>query len=69
MLAQYQTLGCGTSDPACLCRNVNFGYGIRDCANGAYGTAVASTVISFDSSYCASATAARTTFQLLQHRL
>lgn len=62
MLAQYQTLGCGTSDPACLCRNVNFGYGIRDCANGACGTAVASTVISFESTYCASATAARTTF-------
>ncbi|KAL7939879.1 hypothetical protein V8C35DRAFT_326634 [Trichoderma chlorosporum] len=61
LLGQYSTLGCGTPDPACLCRNVNFGYGIRDCANGACGTAVASTVISFESTYCASATSARTT--------
>ncbi|UKZ56763.1 hypothetical protein TrVGV298_010604 [Trichoderma virens] len=62
LLAQYSTLGCGTPDPACLCRNVNFGYGIRDCANGACGTAVASTVIAFESTYCASATSARTTY-------
>jgi hypothetical protein len=58
MLAQYSALGCATPAPACLCSNVNFGYGLRDCSNGACGTAVASTVIAFGSSYCASATAA-----------
>ena len=58
MQDQYSTLGCAsTSNAACLCSNVNFGYGIRDCANGACGTAVASTVIAFGSSYCAFETA------------
>ncbi|KAJ2973570.1 hypothetical protein NQ176_g6534 [Zarea fungicola] len=62
MLAQYQALGCSTNDPACLCRNVNFGYGIRDCANGACGVDVGSTVIAFETGYyCPSAVAARTT--------
>jgi hypothetical protein len=57
MKAQYSALGCSSPDPACLCKNVNFGYGLRDCANGACGTAVAPTVIAYGSSYCASATA------------
>ncbi|RDW56741.1 CFEM protein [Coleophoma cylindrospora] len=61
MLAQYSELGCASADPACLCSNVNFGYGVRDCSNGACGTAVASTVIAFESAYCASATAAAAT--------
>ncbi|KAK3934511.1 hypothetical protein QBC46DRAFT_399553 [Diplogelasinospora grovesii] len=58
MVAQYSTLGCASPAPSCLCKNVNFGYGLRDCSNGACGTAVASTVIAYGSSYCASATAA-----------
>jgi hypothetical protein len=62
LLGQYSTLGCASPDPACLGRNVNFGHGIRDCSNGACGTAVASTVIAFGSSYCSIATAAETTF-------
>ncbi|CZR70095.1 uncharacterized protein PAC_19996 [Phialocephala subalpina] len=57
ILAQYSTLGCNALDSYCLCSNVNFGYGIRDCSNGACGTAVASTVIAFGSAYCSSATA------------
>ncbi len=57
VLAQYASLGCtNEQDAACLCGNVNFGYGLRDCSNGACGTDVASTVIAFGSSYCASAT-------------
>jgi hypothetical protein len=59
MKAQYSTLGCSSPDPPCLCKNANFGYGLRDCANGACGTAVASTVIAYGSSYCASATATK----------
>ncbi|KAE9567213.1 hypothetical protein CGMCC3_g16634 [Colletotrichum fructicola] len=57
MLAQYESLGCTSPDPSCLCRNVNFGYGLRDCSNGACGTNVASTVIAYGSAYCAAATA------------
>lgn len=46
MQGQWSTLGCAsTSNAACLCSNVNFGYGIRDCANGACGTAVGNTVM------------------------
>lgn len=58
MVAQFSALGCASPEPSCLCENVNFGYGLRDCSNGACGTAVASTVIAYGSSYCASATAA-----------
>ncbi|KID59247.1 CFEM domain protein, partial [Metarhizium brunneum ARSEF 3297] len=35
MIAQYSQLGCRSLDSACLCKNANFGYGVRDCANGA----------------------------------
>ncbi|CCC05648.1 hypothetical protein SMACR_09703 [Sordaria macrospora] len=58
MVAQYSALGCASPLPSCLCKNANFGYGLRDCANGACGTAAASGVIAFGNSYCASATAA-----------
>ena len=60
-LAQYSSLGCASEqDVACLCENVNVGYGLRDYSNGACGTAVASTVIAYGSAYCASATATAT---------
>lgn len=32
MLNQATELGCNTGDVACLCRNVDFGNGIRDCS-------------------------------------
>ncbi|KAJ5628855.1 hypothetical protein N7490_011083 [Penicillium lividum] len=44
-LAEYESLGCSTSDPSCLCRNINFYYGIHDCSNAVCGTDVASTVL------------------------
>ncbi|PWY88960.1 hypothetical protein BO70DRAFT_393479 [Aspergillus heteromorphus CBS 117.55] len=62
MLAEYETLGCTTSDPSCLCRNINFYYGIRDCSNAACSTDNATTVLDFESTYCASAIAAQTTY-------
>ncbi|KAH7009349.1 uncharacterized protein B0I36DRAFT_370306 [Microdochium trichocladiopsis] len=62
MLAQYKALGCTSADPACLCRNVNFGNGLRDCSNSTCGSAIGSTVIAFGSSMCSIATAAKTTF-------
>jgi hypothetical protein len=52
MLALAPSLGCEQATADCLCKNVNFGYGIRDCSNAACGTAVASTVIAYGSSYC-----------------
>ena len=59
LIGQYPTLGCSSPDPSCLCSNVNFGYGIRDCSNGACGTDVASTVIAYETAYCSSALATR----------
>lgn len=58
MIGQYSQLGCGSPDPACLCKNVNFGYGVRDCANGACGMDVAPTVTNFASSHYCSPTPA-----------
>ena len=60
MQVQYSALGCSGPDSYCLCNNVNFGYGLRDCANGACGTAVASTVIAYGSAYCSTAFATHT---------
>lgn len=62
MLSKYSELGCSTADPSCLCRNMNFYYGIRDCSNAACDPGVASTVLSFEGDYCSSAIAAHTTF-------
>ncbi|KAK1765333.1 hypothetical protein QBC33DRAFT_593563 [Phialemonium atrogriseum] len=60
MVAMYSSLGCASPDPYCLCSNVNFGYGLRHCSNGACGTDVTSTVIAYGSAYCASASATAT---------
>ncbi|EPE02708.1 cfem domain-containing protein [Ophiostoma piceae UAMH 11346] len=60
MLGQYADLGCSSADPACVCMSINFYYGICDFSNGACSADVASTVIIFESRYCASATAAPT---------
>ncbi|ODA82688.1 hypothetical protein RJ55_01196 [Drechmeria coniospora] len=57
MLAQYSQLGCASPDAACLCKKADFGYGLRDCSNRACGESVASTVIAYGRSWCASATA------------
>jgi hypothetical protein len=60
LIGQYSSLGCSSPDPSCLCSNVNFGYGIRDCSNGACGTDIASTVIAYETAYCSSALATAT---------
>lgn len=46
--------GCGQGDVLCYCREPNFGYGVRDCANEACGSNDASTVIAFGTQYCQS---------------
>lgn len=58
MLAQETSLGCqplnGAPNVACLCSNVNFGYGIRDCSIQACpaGTDVGS-ILQYGVNYCA----------------
>ena len=32
MLGKAEALGCKTSDYACLCKNMDFGFGVRDCS-------------------------------------
>ena len=60
-LGQYSTLGCSSADPACVCRNANFGYGIRDCTNGACGSSIGASIIAWASNYCSISEAAKTT--------
>ncbi|EGX91309.1 keratin-associated protein 5-5, putative [Cordyceps militaris CM01] len=57
MEGQHSQLGCPNADPYCLCGKADFGNGIRDCANGACGKVIASTVIAYESAYCSSASA------------
>ena len=52
MLGLAPSLGCGATDAACLCGNVNFAYGIRDCSNAACGSDVAPSVIAYGVAYC-----------------
>lgn len=56
MLAKSADLGCAVTNPVnatCLCQNVNFGYGIRDCAQEACGSAEAAAVVAYGNQYCA----------------
>merc|ERR1711939_255712 len=55
MLGLAPSLGCGATDAACLCGNVNFAYGIRDYSNAACGSDVAPSVIAYGVAYCSSA--------------
>ncbi|GAB1313602.1 hypothetical protein MFIFM68171_03812 [Madurella fahalii] len=53
MLAQAAELGCQAGDIACLCHNVNFGYGIHDCSVEACGDfSQANIVISWGNAIC-----------------
>lgn len=47
------TFGCTQGDQLCYCKNVNFGYGIRDCADQACPNAeAADTVKSYGLAFC-----------------
>ncbi|KYG44027.1 hypothetical protein M433DRAFT_70375 [Acidomyces richmondensis BFW] len=57
-LAQSQ-MGCASGDVSCYCSKPDFGYGVRDCSDQACSNSQqAESVISFGSSYCASALSA-----------
>ncbi|KAL8639253.1 MAG: hypothetical protein Q9228_003692 [Teloschistes exilis] len=55
MLGQAQSLGCKPGDVACLCSNMNFRYGVRDCTNEHCGAeADKNAVIETGNMFCAS---------------
>ncbi|KAL9581070.1 MAG: hypothetical protein Q9212_004122 [Teloschistes hypoglaucus] len=55
MLGKAQSLGCTPGDVACLCTNVNFRYGVRDCTNEACGAETdKNAVIETGNMFCAS---------------
>ncbi|KAI1123520.1 hypothetical protein F5Y10DRAFT_270013 [Nemania abortiva] len=60
VLSQAADLGCSgggsTSDAVdgvCLCKNINFSYGIIDCANAVCPDGVAQTVVQYGIDWCA----------------
>ncbi len=56
MLNKAGELGCNSGDVACLCRNVNFGNGIRDCSIQFCGNVgQANQVIAWGTTLCANA--------------
>ncbi|KAF2433251.1 hypothetical protein EJ08DRAFT_96843 [Tothia fuscella] len=46
---------CGPAEAACLCGNADFGNGLRDCTLQACGAAVYQQVLSYGTSFCATA--------------
>lgn len=46
---------CGRDDAACLCKNVNFGYGVRDCSAAICSVADAETAVNWAKKWCADA--------------
>ncbi|KAI0407010.1 hypothetical protein F4802DRAFT_63664 [Xylaria palmicola] len=60
MLGQASQLGCGGGgstenavDGACLCSNIDFSYGIIDCANAACPQGAAQSVVQYGVNWCA----------------
>lgn len=55
MIGMASQLGCSATDIACLCKNQDFGNGIRDCAFESCGDdAAAGKVVAWGQQYCAS---------------
>ncbi|KAI1007479.1 hypothetical protein K3495_g738 [Podosphaera aphanis] len=54
MLEKASELGCAAGDVACLCKNVDFAYGIRDCSTAVCGAEAAAPVIAYGEKYCGS---------------
>lgn len=55
MLAKARELGCADGDSACLCKNIDFAYGIRDCSHEVCGPEQAIPVVAYGSNYCKTA--------------
>ncbi|OJD16579.1 hypothetical protein AJ78_03270 [Emergomyces pasteurianus Ep9510] len=52
MLALAPKLGCKGDDVACLCRNMDFGYGVRDCTTQACGAQDLPAAAAAAAKYC-----------------
>lgn len=52
MFAKARELGCADGDTACLCKNINFAFGIRDCSVSVCGAQAAAPVITYGANYC-----------------
>lgn len=53
MLGLASSLGCPDATAQCLCNNINFSYGIRDCSvQHCQDMNLANTVIAYGSAYC-----------------
>jgi len=46
---------CAADDAACLCKDINFTYAIRDCTLQACGGEVSSAAVAFGDGYCKNA--------------
>ncbi|KAI4145530.1 MAG: hypothetical protein LQ340_006246 [Diploschistes diacapsis] len=57
MLGKAQSLGCGQSDIACLCKNTDFTNGVHDCTVESCPSASQAQILQFGSSLCAAAAA------------
>lgn len=56
MIGKAGEFKCDASDVACLCKNADFKYGVRDCANESCGNKDdAQKVITWGEGYCAKA--------------
>lgn len=54
MLAKAPSLGCAANDITCLCQNMDFGFGVRDCAQESCPKDVdTSQIIKVGSGFCA----------------
>lgn len=53
MIGMADDFKCGSTDAACLCKNANFEFGVRDCANESCGSKDdAEKVIAYGKEYC-----------------
>lgn len=54
MIGLATNLGCSSqSDVTCLCKNINFYNGLRDCSSQACSATEAAQVVLYGQSYCA----------------
>ena len=56
-----EELKCKEGDLKCLCANVNFTYGLRDCTNSVCGGKFAAQIIEYGKKICAGMSTLRTT--------
>ena len=54
MLGKAGEFGCSNTDAACLCKDANFAYGVRDCSyQSCQNDTAAAIVVAYGTAYCA----------------